>query len=90
MPRWITCYSERTPSLNAKTAEKACEEKDRLSRAYSFANSDYVRAAELLNKRKGVMSRQDYEEIRRYAEKMRTMVDQARTALERHTAEHGC
>ena len=36
------------------------------------------------------MRRQDYEEIRQYAEKMRTLVEQARIALERHIAEHGC
>ena len=71
-------------------AEQTCEEKDRLSRAYSFAASDYFRAVSLLSKRTGVMRRQDYEEIRQYAEKMRTLVEQARIALERHIAEHGC
>jgi hypothetical protein len=76
--------------LHTTAAARACEEKDHLSRAYGFAASDYVRAAALLNKRTGVMSKQDYEEIRTYAEKVRDLAEQARIALERHIAEHGC
>ena len=44
----------------------------------------------LLNKRTGVMSKEDYEAIRRYADNAGYLEEQARIALEGHTAEHGC
>jgi multidrug resistance efflux pump len=68
----------------------ACEEKDRLTRAYSSAASDYSRAVELLQKRSGVMSKQDYENIYNFVERARKQVEHARAALEKHTAEHSC
>lgn len=43
-----------------------------------------------LREMRGVMSKQDYDEIRKYAEKAREQVEQARIALETHIAEHGC
>jgi len=36
------------------------------------------------------MSKEDYEVIRRYADKAGHLEEQARVALERHTGEHGC
>lgn len=44
----------------------------------------------VLHERMRVMSKQDYEEIRAFAEKTRKLADQARAALDKHTAEHGC
>jgi hypothetical protein len=70
--------------------ESACEEKERLLRAYSFATSDYMRAVKVLHARSGTMSKPDYEEIHKYAEQMRELTEQARLALEKHAAEHGC
>ena len=67
-----------------------CEEKSNLLRVYSFATSDYSRAVMVLHERMRVMSKQDYEEIRAFAEKTRKLADQARAALDKHTAEHGC
>ena len=68
----------------------ACEEKDRLARAWSFAVSDYNRTVAVLQERTGVMSKQDYETIHTFVEKARKQVDDARAAIEKHTAEHGC
>jgi hypothetical protein len=68
----------------------ACEEKDRLTRASSFAVSDYSRAVAVLQERTGVMSKEDYETINSFVEKARKQVDHARAALEKHTTEHGC
>jgi hypothetical protein len=71
-------------------AQPACEEKDRLLRAYSFASSDYGRALEVLNRRTSVLPKEEYKTIRAFAEKTKHLVEQARAALERHIAEHGC
>jgi multidrug resistance efflux pump len=68
----------------------ANEEKARLARAYSFALSDYNRDVALLQKRSGVMSKQDYENIHNFVERARERIEHARTALEKHAAEHGC
>jgi hypothetical protein len=75
---------------SSMAAETACDEKNRLLRAYSFATSDFIRAVTVLHQRSGVMSKEDYEGIRRYADKTRELTEEARIALERHTAEHGC
>jgi hypothetical protein len=71
-------------------AVPACEEKSRLLRAYSFASADYGRALEVLNRRTGVLREEEYKTIRTFAEKTRQLVEQARTALEKHISEHGC
>jgi hypothetical protein len=71
-------------------AASACTEKSRLARVWSFAMQDYLRAVMVLHERLGVMPRQDYQEIRAYAEKTRLLAEQTRAALEKHTAEHGC
>jgi hypothetical protein len=36
------------------------------------------------------MSKQDYDEIRAYAEKARELADHARAELDRHLSEHRC
>jgi hypothetical protein len=61
-----------------------------LLRVYSFAISDYSRAVEVLHLRLGTLPKQEYEKIRTFAEKTRELAEQARLALERHAAEHGC
>jgi len=76
--------------VSSTGAVPACEEKDRLARAYSFALSDYSRAVALLQKRSGVMSKQDYKDIHNFVERARGQIEHARAALEKHTAEHGC
>lgn len=77
---------------NAMSPVKApvCEEKSQLLRAYSFAASDYSRAVMVLNEHVGIMRKDEYEKLRRFSEKARQLTDDARQALERHTAEHGC
>jgi hypothetical protein len=57
---------------------------------YSFATADYSRAVLVLHERSGVMTRQEYLDIRAFAEKARDLEGQARAALDRHAAEHGC
>jgi hypothetical protein len=71
-------------------SEIPCKEKDRLMRLYIVAASDYSRAVQLLQRRAGVMEKADYDELRGFAEEARKTADEARAALDRHTAEHGC
>ena len=77
-------------TLSTTATVGSCHEKDRLFRAHSCAAADHIRAVLLLNERTGVMSKGDYEAIRRYADKADHLEEQARLALERHTGEHGC
>lgn len=72
------------------TGIPTCEEKARLLRAYTFAIGDYHRAYQLLNERLGVMSKEEYDKLRKFAEHSRETAESARKALERHTAAHGC
>jgi hypothetical protein len=71
-------------------AQPACEEKTLLSRVYSFAASDYGRAVMVLHERVGKLTKRDYEDIRSFSDKARETAEQARAALDKHTAEHGC
>ena len=76
--------------MQSTGAAAACGEKARLARAYSFAASDYLRSAMVLHERVGVMSKQEYEAIRAFAEKARLAAGEARMELENHIAGHGC
>jgi hypothetical protein len=67
-----------------------CEEKERLHRAYSFAASDYSRALQVLRRRLGTISKEEYQRLRAFAEKTRELTEQTRLALERHSVSHGC
>jgi hypothetical protein len=71
-------------------SEIPCKEKDRLMRLYIEAASDYSGAVQLLQRSAGVMKKPDYDELRGFAEEARKTAEEARAALDRHTAEHGC
>lgn len=68
----------------------ACEEKERLLRIYSFASSDYSRAVQVLQRRLGTISKEEYQKLREFTEKTRELTEQSRLALEQHCAAHGC
>lgn len=67
-----------------------CEEKENLVRAYSIAASDYARAVLVLRAYSGQMLKPDYQKTKHFADAARDVAENARLALERHTAEHGC
>jgi hypothetical protein len=54
------------------------------------AESDYERAIRKLTWRIGGVKYPNYEELQDLAEAATKLVENARDALERHTAEHGC
>ena len=67
-----------------------CSEKARLLQDYQTAAEDYSRAVRALSERSGVMSKAAYIEIRDYSETARAKAEDARNAMDRHIAEHGC
>lgn len=78
------------PAKGFEAPAPACEEKERLLRIYSFAISDYSRAVQVLQRRLGTISKEEYQKLRTFTEKTRELAEQTRLALERHCAEHGC
>jgi hypothetical protein len=67
-----------------------CAERDSLLRAWQHAEAEYRRALLVLEKRSGIMFKRDYEAVLGFAKKAGKAVEQARAALDAHTAEHGC
>jgi hypothetical protein len=59
-------------------------------RLYAVASSDYSRALDVLQRHTGVMKKSKYKEVSEFAETARKAVEEARAALDRHMAEHGC
>jgi len=70
--------------------ESACPEKANLLNEYDTAAAEFSRTVTVLNRRMGIMSREDYVRILRFSEQARIRSEQARLALERHVNEHGC
>jgi hypothetical protein len=56
-----------------------CDEKQRLVDAYAFATADYNRAVQVLQRRRGVMSKTEYERLR---ESFQNRLAQAASRLE--------
>lgn len=68
----------------------ACLEKANLLNDYDTAAAEFSRTVRVLNQKMGVMSKEEYVRILRFSEQARIRSEQARLALERHVAEHGC
>jgi hypothetical protein len=71
-------------------AAATCAEKTRLLRDHLLAKLEYMRAVTFLHEQSGTMFKRDYDAIRTFAEKTEESIEQARVALQRHSAEHGC
>jgi RNase P subunit RPR2 len=67
-----------------------CPDKEWLHHRYRIAVADYQRAFAVVNARLGTLKQADYEKLRAYIDQARTISENARTALDRHMAEHGC
>jgi hypothetical protein len=74
----------------ASTTEVRCMERERLARDLDEARSCYISAAETLRGRVGVLEKAEYQRLNRAVEEARTKMEDARAALDRHMAEHGC
>jgi hypothetical protein len=73
-----------------RTFARICTEKDSLLGKYTLARGDYSRAAMVLDLKRGVLKRNEYEVIRRAADDYRKLSEEVRHALDRHLAEHHC
>ena len=70
---------------------ESCSEETRLRHEYRAAVSDFRRIVEFLNARIGVISKAEYERLRRSAEQARLRSERARNELEQHLDRHsGC
>jgi hypothetical protein len=65
-----------------------CDKKERLHRAYWMATADYERAFNYTAWTH--VSGKEYDRLRQYIEEARLRSEEARQALDRHIAEHGC
>ena len=74
----------------AQVSEADCQEKERLTQQYAAAASSYGRALDVIQRQTGVLSKTEYDELSEFEETARTEVEEARAALDLHTAEHGC
>ena len=77
-------------SLAPNPLSEACEERKRLQSAYNVALIDHSRSVQVLIRRAGVLSKEQYGSIRKFCETARGKANTARRELEQHTAEHGC
>ena len=68
----------------------SCEEKARLVRLYNVATVGFSAAVKELNRRIGTSPKEEYERLTRISNEARVQSEQARLALERHIADHGC
>src|SRR5215467_7676030 len=80
-----------TPNMSvSESAAPACEEKARLLRLYAVAESHHQRAIQHLTWMLGVIKKPNYEDLHEFVETARDIAEDARKALDRHAAEHGC
>jgi len=71
-------------------AGTACPEKDRLLKEYQVTTENFSGAVNDLQAHRATVSQEEYERLRRAAEEARLKSEQARLALESHTAAHRC
>ena len=71
-------------------SDSVCPEKDRLLREYQVTTEGFSEAVNDLQAHRGTALQEEYERLRRVAEEARLKSEQARLALESHTAAHLC
>ena len=68
----------------------SCEVKVRLASEYEAATAAFSRAVAELHRNIGTSTKEEYESLCRLSNDARVKSEQARLALEQHTAEHRC
>lgn len=71
-------------------AREKCSKKTQLLADYQSATARFSLAVTDLNEKMGVSPKSEYDRLRMAADDARMKSEEARLALERHTAEHGC
>jgi hypothetical protein len=67
-----------------------CEEKIRLMKEYSSHALAFSHAVTELHRKVDAHAKEEFTHQQRVADGLRVKCEQARLALEQHTAEHGC
>lgn len=67
-----------------------CDAKMRLVAEYDAATAVFSEAVAELRRKIGTSTKQQYEQLGRLANEARVKSEQARLALEQHTADHHC
>jgi hypothetical protein len=86
----ITSYVWMTGEKEIGVEFAACVSKQELHNRYQMATASYSRAVEVLNERIDGLSRHEYDFLRQFVDDARARSEEARDALDRHVAEHGC
>ena len=68
----------------------SCEEKVRLAMEYETATSRFSEAVRELRLKMGTSPKDEYDRLERASNEARVRSEQARMALEQHTAAHRC
>jgi len=77
----------------SESAAPGCEEKARLLRLCTMAESQHQSVVQQLTRMIGALRKPNYEDLEdlnEFVETSRRIVDDAQQALERHTTEHRC
>jgi DNA-binding Lrp family transcriptional regulator len=67
-----------------------CEEKARLLAEYETTTKDFAASITDLQRKIGTSPKTEYDRLQRATDEARLKSEQARLALERHVAAHGC
>jgi hypothetical protein len=83
-----------TPFQNVPLSEvptdSTCEEKARLVRKYNVATAGFSETVKELHWRIGTSPKEEYTRLMQISNEARVQSEQARLALEKHIAAHGC
>jgi hypothetical protein len=80
----------QAPGAPLEGLDAPCLHKRQFLDAYRAATAVFSSRLTLLNDRMGTSSRDEYERLRQQVDEARVGSEQARLALERHVADHGC
>jgi inorganic triphosphatase YgiF len=76
--------------LSEVPTDSSCEEKARLAKEYNVATSAFSEAVKQLHLRIGTSPKEEYTRLTQISNEARMQSEQARLALEKHLAAHGC
>jgi hypothetical protein len=68
----------------------SCEEKSRMAREYEVATSAFSESVKELHRKIGTSLKDEYTRLTQISNEARVQSEQARLALEKHIATHGC
>jgi hypothetical protein len=80
----------RTVPLSEVPTDSGCEEKARMVKEYDAATAAFSEAVKQLHQRIGTSPKEEYQRRERISSEARVQSEQARLALEKHIATHGC